>query len=67
VIPDAVILRESSSIRGKKGTKESKQRDPEKMREAGRLGGLAKAKNRLLAERRAKAAAKKAAAVATAK
>jgi general stress protein YciG len=41
---DAEILRESAAIQGRKGTGASKARDPEKMRAAGRLGGLAKAR-----------------------
>jgi len=48
-IADHVILRESAAIRGRKGRGAAKSRDPEKMREAGRLGGLAKARNKALA------------------
>jgi len=59
VIPDSMILRESSSIRGRMGTKESKRRDPEKMRAAGRLGGLAKARNRALEAKWKRAARRK--------
>jgi general stress protein YciG len=51
---DAEILRESAAIQGRKGTGAAKARDPEKMRAAGRLGGLARAK-----KLKAAAAAKK--------
>ena len=54
-ISDELIVREAGAIRGRKGTGAAKARDPQKMREAGRLGGLAKARNRAEAERRAKA------------
>jgi general stress protein YciG len=46
---DAEIVRESASIQGRRGIGIAKSRDPEKMREAGRLGGLAKARNRAVA------------------
>ena len=47
-----MIVRENAAIQGRKGGKAPK--DPEKMRAAGRLGGLAKARNRAEAEKRAK-------------
>ena len=52
-IADAVVLREAGAIQGRKGTGAAKARDPEKMREAGRLGGLAKARNRAAAAKAA--------------
>jgi hypothetical protein len=45
-LSDAAILRESAAIRGRLGFGAAKARDPQKMRAAGRLGGLAKARNR---------------------
>jgi hypothetical protein len=54
-IGDDLIVREAGAIRGRKGTGAAKARDPKKMKEAGRLGGLAKARNRAEAERHAKA------------
>jgi hypothetical protein len=45
-LTDAAILRQSAAIRGRLGFGVVKARDPEKMRVAGRLGGLAKARNR---------------------
>jgi general stress protein YciG len=53
-IPDEVVMRENAIIQGRKGGKATKVRDPEKMRAAGRLGGLAKARNRAEAEKLAK-------------
>jgi hypothetical protein len=44
-IADQQIIREAGAIRGRRGTGAAKARDPGKMREAGRLGGLAKARN----------------------
>jgi hypothetical protein len=58
-ITDDLVVRESAAIRGRKGRGPVKSRDPEKMREAGRLGGLAKARNRALAEKQAKAKSRK--------
>jgi len=51
---DTEILRESAAIQGRKGTGAAKARDPEKMRAAGRLGGLAKAQAAKLAKVKAK-------------
>jgi len=53
---DVEILRESAAIQGRKGIGASKARNSEKMRAAGRLGGLATARNRAVA---AKAKSKK--------
>jgi general stress protein YciG len=50
-ITDDLVLRESAAIRGRKGRGAAKSRDRLKMREAGRLGGLAKARNRALARK----------------
>jgi general stress protein YciG len=59
-LSDAEIVREAASIQGRKGGKAAKARDPEKMREAGRLGGLAKARNRAAEAKLAKAKERKA-------
>jgi hypothetical protein len=60
-IADHLVLRESAAIRGRKGRGAAKSRDPEKMRKAGRLGGLAKARNKAkaLSQSNAKAQRKK--------
>jgi hypothetical protein len=44
-ISDDQIVREAGAIRGRKGTGATKARNSEKMRAAGRLGGLARARN----------------------
>jgi general stress protein YciG len=75
MISEKLILQRSAAILGSRGRGESKARDPEKMRAAGklggrppkgeqqnnnaRLGGLAKARNRAEAEKRAKATQRK--------
>ena len=46
LITDTEILREAGAIQGRKGTGAAKARDSAKMREAGRLGGLATARKR---------------------
>ena len=47
LISEEVILRKSGAIRGGRGRGESKARDPEKMRAAGKLGGRPKKKRAL--------------------
>jgi len=49
-IADAEVVKESAAIQGRKGRGAAKARDPETMRQAGRLGGLAKARNRAAAK-----------------
>jgi hypothetical protein len=46
MISEAAILRKSASILGARGRGKAKSRDPEKMRQAGRLGGRPKKKER---------------------
>jgi general stress protein YciG len=58
-ISDDMIVRENAAIQGRKGGKAAKTRDPEKMRAAGRLGGLARARNRAAAEKLTKAMRRK--------
>jgi hypothetical protein len=58
-IPDDMVVSAAASIQGRKGGKAAKTRDPEKMRVAGKLGGLAKARNRAAATKLAKAKKRK--------
>ena len=46
MIPEAAILRKSASILGARGRGKAKSRDPDKMRQAGRLGGRPRKKER---------------------
>jgi hypothetical protein len=45
-LSETELLRESAAVLGRRGTGAAKSRDPAKMREAGRLGGRATARNR---------------------
>ena len=56
---DDEIVRESAAIQGRRGTGAAKSRDSDKMRDAGRLGGLAKARNRDVAEKATKTSKRK--------
>jgi hypothetical protein len=46
MISEAAVLRKSASILGARGRGKAKSRDPEKMRQAGRLGGRPRKKER---------------------
>ena len=45
-LSETELLRESAAVLGRRGRGAAKSRDPAKMREAGRLGGRARARNR---------------------